>query len=96
MYREVLDGHRSAGATTEAEDYGRQDTTGISGSGGYERETHFAEVRFKGEKDEMFWFESGGGEIAFFVSVLNDMDDGIPDTMFVEYGFVEELPFSMN
>ena len=37
LAQEVPDGHRSAGTTTEAEDYGRQDTTGISGSGGYER-----------------------------------------------------------
>ncbi len=37
LVQEVLDGHRSASTTTEAEDYGRQDTTGISGSGGYER-----------------------------------------------------------
>ena len=37
LVQEVLDGHRSAGTTTEAEDYGKQDTTDISGSGGYER-----------------------------------------------------------
>ena len=37
LVQEVLDGHRSAGTTTEAEDYGRQESTGISGIGGYER-----------------------------------------------------------
>ena len=37
LVQEVLDGHRSASTTTEAEDYGRKDTTGISGIGGYER-----------------------------------------------------------
>ena len=37
LVQEVLDGHRSTSTTTEAEDYERQDTTGISGSGGYER-----------------------------------------------------------
>ena len=37
LVQEVLDGHRSASTTTEAEDYGRKDTTGISGNGGYER-----------------------------------------------------------
>ena len=37
LVQEVLDGHRSASNTTEAEDYGRKDTTGISGNGGYER-----------------------------------------------------------
>ena len=35
--QEVRDGHRSASTTTEAEDHGRQESTDISGSGGYER-----------------------------------------------------------
>ena len=36
LVQEVRDGQRSASTTTEAEDYGRKDSTGISGSGGYE------------------------------------------------------------
>ena len=55
LVQEVLDGHRSASTTTEAEDYGRTETTGISGGGGYERKERSWRTRpdaFSGLWDE--------------------------------------------
>ena len=60
------------------------------------RRTRFTKVVFKGLDRCRFWFEAPSGELGFYVEANGNSVDDVPSSMIVEYGFVEEMPFSMN